>query len=145
MSLPQPREPKSVRGGPTVVEFAPEPPRQKRKTKLDPEIKPDKKKGKLLTSKEFVDKYRHEVTTASWDPTILRKCGRGAEEILMTLGAPKKKEKVSFHELQRRKQLIIDKEELEGPTDRFKPTISPKLKKKIFSKKKGNDKKKEKK
>lgn len=117
MSNSQSTKPKTIEGGPIVVEFVP-PPIQKKSKMLNKKVKTEprekKEKENLLTEKQFVEKYRREVMTASWDPQILRKCGRGAEEILVSLGAERHKEKVPMRELDRRRQLIKDKEELEG-------------------------------
>lgn len=96
-----PPEPKEKRG-----------PKQKAKPKLEPGQMNSKQN--LLTEKEFVEKFRREVRTASWDPAKLRKCGRAAEEILMTLGAHQHKEKVPMRELARRKRLHEEQADLEG-------------------------------
>ena len=117
MSKIQSSEPKTVEGGPVVVEFVPPPIKNKtKKTNVKAKIEPREKREKesLLTAKQFVEKYRREAATASWDPAVLRKCGRGAEDILVSLGAERHKEKVPMRELDRRRQLIKDKEELEG-------------------------------
>ena len=109
-------EPKTVKGGPAVVKFeAPEPqqkPKPKQKPKLEPEQQNDRKE--LLSAKDFVKKYQREVKTAAWDPKVLRKCGRGAEQILMSLGAHQHKEKVPMREQARRKRLHEEQAELEG-------------------------------
>lgn len=117
MSAMKSVEPTTPEGGPIVVEFVPPPDRpknvnKKKKVKIEPQDK--KRKENLLSAEEFVNKYRREARTASWDPAILRKCGRGAEDILVSLGAERHKEKVPMRELDRRRQLIQDKEELEG-------------------------------
>lgn len=117
MSHPQSSEPKTIDGGATVVEFVPPPIIKKNKMpnkKVKIEVREKREKENLLTEKQFVEKYRREAITASWDPAILRKCGRGAEDILASLGAERHKEKVPMRELDRRRQLIKDKEELEG-------------------------------
>lgn len=116
-------EPKTVKGGPTIVVAAaavpPEPKERrgpKQKVKPKPKLEPGQMNAKqgLLTAKEFVEKFRREVRTASWDPAVLRKCGRGAEEILKTLGAHQHKEKVPMRELARRKKLHEEQADLEG-------------------------------
>jgi hypothetical protein len=121
-------EPPSVPGGPVVVEFAPPPPKPKKKPRARLEPEQQIAKQDLLTAKEFVDKYRREVVTASWDPAVLRKCGRKAEQILMTLGATQHKESVPMREQARRRQLHIDQAELEGTTN--PDHLRPKRKKK---------------
>ena len=85
---------------------------KKPKPKLEPEQQ--KQRGELLSAKEFVKKYQREVKTAAWDPKVLRKCGRGAEQILMSLGAHQHKEKVPLREQARRKKLHQEQAELEG-------------------------------
>jgi hypothetical protein len=106
--------PETVPGGPTVVEFQAPEPRPKRKPRARLEPQQQLAKENLLSAREFVDKYRREVVTASWDPSVLRKCGRKAEQILMTLGASKHKERVPMREQARRRQLRIDQAELDG-------------------------------
>ena len=116
MSKTNAQAPLTVEGGPIVVEFANNDAndRQPRFKKAKTEPRENREKQDLLTAKQFVEKYRREAVTASWDPSVLRKCGRGAEEILISLGAEKRKEKVPMRELERRRQLMKDKEELEG-------------------------------
>jgi leucyl aminopeptidase (aminopeptidase T) len=120
--------PTTVDGGPEVVTFEP-PPNPVRKPRPRPKLEPRQQEAQqdLLSAKDFVIKYRREAITASWDPKVLRKCGRGAERILMTLGAHEHKEKVPMHELARRKQLLADQAALEGIHKRDQP---PKKKKK---------------
>ncbi|KAK8899831.1 hypothetical protein M9Y10_002153 [Tritrichomonas musculus] len=135
MSQVQSSEPKTIEGGPIVVEFVPPPiVKKSKKPNIKAKIEPREKRQKenLLTAKQFVEKYRYEAVTASWDPAVLRKCGRGAEDILASLGAERHKEKVPMRELDRRRQLIKDKEELEGTAfmDLSKPKLHNKQKKK---------------
>jgi hypothetical protein len=102
----------AVEGGPVVFEFQEPEPKQRRtkpKIKREPERQPAKQE--LLSAKQFVDKYRREAKTASWDHKALRKCGRGAEQILMTLGAHKRKQPVPLHEQIRRRQLQLNRPE----------------------------------
>lgn len=131
-------EPKTVKGGPTVVVAAaavPPEPRQKKmerqKVKPKPKLEPEQMNAKqnLLTAKDFVEKFRREVRTASWDPAVLRKCGRGAEQILMTLGAHQHKEKVPMREQARRKKLHEEQADLEGIRKKDTIPIKKKTKK----------------
>lgn len=113
--------PKSVKGGPEVVTFAPPEPKES-KARGKPIRKPAKKltpeqrenRQDLLSASDFVEKHRREVRTASWNPKDVRKCGRAAEQILVNLGATKRKEKVPFHEQARRKRLHEEQAELAG-------------------------------
>ena len=112
-------EPTTVQGGASVVKFEPPPPPEPKRTKNPkpkPKLEPEqqKQRGELLSAKEFVKKYQMEVKTAAWDPKVLRKCGRGAEQILMSLGAHQHKEKVPLREQARRKKLHQEQAELEG-------------------------------
>lgn len=107
-----PPPPRVISGGPLVVDFNPNETPKKFKPK---EIPIHKKAEQIqLTEKEFVKKYKNEVITASWDPAVLRKCGRGAEEILQSLGAPKKKVALPYSALQQRREKRLEDEELEG-------------------------------
>jgi hypothetical protein len=110
--------PPTVPGGAVVVEFTPPPPKPKRKPRIRLEPEQQIAKQDLLTAQEFVEKYRREAVTASWDPAALRKCGRKAEQILMSLGATQHKESVPLREQARRRQLHIDQAELEGIASR---------------------------
>ncbi|EAY21921.1 hypothetical protein TVAG_249810 [Trichomonas vaginalis G3] len=114
----------TAKSGVEVVEFDPStaPPPKPRKPKTDnqpPKFIKDKKKKdfkkeeKPLTAKEFVDKYRREALTASWDPAVLRKCGKGAKEILTSLGCKFKNENIPFAEQKKRRQHKINKGEIE--------------------------------
>lgn len=118
-TLPPVVEPKTVRGGPKVMVFeAPEPVPKPQKKEKPPKkvIKPKVKEPKRiegLTEREFVDRYKNEVVTASWDPKVLRKCGKGAKDILKSLGAKIKPEKIPFKEQQRRRRIRLEKEAIE--------------------------------
>ena len=119
MSL-DPTPPKTVKGGPQVVEFDPStapPPRARDRNKNNSAAsRPEKKKKyrkeekeEILTEAEFVKKYRKDALKASFDPRVLRKCGKGAKEIFETLGAKFKHEKTPMKEMQRQRQIKIDK------------------------------------
>ena len=122
MSL-TPAAPRTIKGGPAVVEFDPStvpPPRERRKkeSRLPAPEKPKKKHNRqkeeeVLTEKEFVKKFSKEVVKASWDPKVLRKCGKGAKEILETLGCKFKQENIPMKERKKRLQQKIDKGEIE--------------------------------
>ena len=107
-----PPPPRVIKGGPLTVNFdSHESPKI-----IQPKETPLQKKNDQieLTQKEFVKKFRNEVVTASWDPAVLRKCGRGAEEILQTLGATKKKIALPYSAIQQRREKRLEDEELEG-------------------------------
>jgi hypothetical protein len=131
------RDPPSVEGGPVVVEFrAPEPKQSWSKPKIKREPERQMANPELLTAREFVEKYRREVKTASWDPKVLRKCGRGAEQILMTLGAHQHKESVPLREQARRRQLHLDQAELGSVR---MPEKKSKKRAEFFDKRSSND------
>ena len=115
-----PTAPRTIKGGPEVVEFdpslAPPPPKQrKKKAPRVPEPQNPKKKHnrepkeEILTEAEFVKKYRKDAIKASWDPKVLRKCGKGAKEIFETMGCKFKHENTPMKEMQRQRQQKIDK------------------------------------
>ena len=120
MSL-TPSVPRTVKGGPEVVEFdpslAPPPPSKDRKKKGSQDLIPEKPKKKhnrnpkeeILTAAEFVKKYRKDALKASWNPKVLRKCGKGTKEIFQTMGCKFKHEKTPMKEMQRQRQIKIDK------------------------------------
>lgn len=114
----------TAKSGVDVVEFDPsmaQPPKPKKNKSENPPPKfmkdkqknKNKKEEKQLTAKEFVEKYRREAMTASWDPAVLRKCGKGAKEILTSLGCHFKNENVPFAEQKKRRQHKINKGEIE--------------------------------
>lgn len=114
MSLPKPSQPQEVTGGPKVVSYEPEP-RPVKQTPIHAKVTPNKKNEReLLTSKDFVEKYRYEVKTAAWDPKVLAKCGKGAEEILKTLGAKIKNPNIPFKEQMKLREQRKLKEALQG-------------------------------
>lgn len=114
MSLPKPSKPEEISGGPTVVSYEPEP-RPPKRTPVHAKVTPTKKNEReLLSSKDFVEKYRNEVKTAAWDPKVLAKCGKGAEEILKTLGAKIKNPNIPFKEQMRLREQRKYKEALQG-------------------------------
>jgi len=110
-------KPDTIEGGPIIVEFKEPPKPQVKKNNVPPKEIPKKKKkdDNILSAKDFVEKYRKEVVTASWDPKVLRKCGKGAKEILSTLGVHIPKENVPFKVQQRRRKARMEKEEQEMP------------------------------
>ena len=123
-----PPPPRVIKGGPLTVNFDP----HEQPKVFQPKETPIQKKNEqnLLTQKEFVKKFRNEVITASWDPAVLRKCGRGAEEILQTLGAPKKKVALPYSAIQQRREKKLEDEELEGTKYLPKDTHQKRHKKK---------------
>jgi hypothetical protein len=101
---------------PIVVEFIPNDQIKRNTQKNERKIKPPKSHLKkensfqvnteALSSRDFVEKYRKEAITASWDPKDLRKCGKEAKKILGNLAVSMKQEKtpLPIHLKKRKKE-----------------------------------------